>query len=235
MTEIHVLLAEDDLLTQSLLGSYLEKELFIVKAVDNGGEMLKLLGKQNFQLLLLDLGLPDEDGLVLMRQIRMVSKIPIIVITSRTGHPDRISALEMGADDYLTKPFDPLELVLRIKNVLRRTREVAPEESLPYEQIPIGNGWRLVPQTRSVEDTNGKSISLTRAEYDVLIALARASNRVLTRDQLLDATSHFGNEPNERTIDVLIGRLRRKLDDGENSDDSIKTVTGYGYMLSVPK
>ncbi len=228
-----VLLVEDDQLTQSLLKSYLEKESFVVSTACDAKEMSRFLKAQQFALLLLDLGLPDEDGLVLIRQIRMVSDIPIVVITSRADQTDRISALEMGADDYLTKPFDPMELVLRVQNIIKRADREGRTVKTKNERLPVGKGWILRLDSHCLLDDTGHTVSLTRAEYDILVALARAPNRVLSRDQLLDATAHFGNEPSERTIDVLIGRLRRKLGTAENNESPIKTISGSGYMLSI--
>jgi len=231
MGMIRVLLVEDDKLTQSLLKSYLEKESYEVRVAGDGKEMLQHLDRSDFSLLMLDLGLPDEDGLVLIRQIRSVSQIPIVVITSRTNQTDRIAALQMGADDYLTKPFDPIELLLRMQNIIRRSHGAEPGNS----PLSIGNGSMLVLDSRSVTDRNGNTVPLTRAEYDILVALARAPNRVLSRSQLLDATAHFGNAPGDRTIDVLIGRLRRKLSNQDGKDGQIVTVPGSGYMLSFSK
>lgn len=233
MNVIRVLLVEDDQLTQTLLKSYLEAEKFKVSAAHNGNEMSRMLRHQPFDLIILDLGLPDEDGLVLIRQTRMVSDIPIVVVTSRDDQADRNSALELGADDYLVKPFDPVELVLRLQNILRRTgRDCRPQE-IQDNKLPVGQGWSVCPDSHSLENDLGENIPLTRAEFDILVALARAPNRVLSRGQLLDATAHFGNDPGERTIDVLVGRLRRKLGVRENDKSTIRTVPGAGYMLPL--
>jgi len=228
-----VLLVEDDQLTQSLLKSYLEKESFQVSIASNGEEMARQLERQDFALLMLDLGLPDEDGLVLIRQTRMVSDIPIVVITSRTQQADRNSALKMGADDYLIKPFDPMELVLRVQNIIKRTQNAGPSNNSSSERLAVGNGWSLDLNSHALKSDTKNTINLTRAEFDILAALARSANKVLTRNQLLDATAHFGNEPNDRTVDVLVGRLRRKLDDGDKGNNPIQTVTGLGYMLDI--
>ena len=233
MSVSNVLLVEDDQLTQSLLKSYLEKESFKVSVASNGQEMSKLLERRDFALLILDLGLPDEDGLVLIRQVRMVSDIPIVVITSRSQQDVRNLALELGADDYLTKPFDPMELVLRIQNIIKRTQGNVPAEKLSIDWLPIGKGWTLDLNSHVLKNDDGNSANLTGAEFDILVALARSPNKVLSRNQLLDATARFGNEPNDRTVDVLIGRLRRKLDNGDKGSSSIQTVTGYGYMLAT--
>lgn len=233
MSKLRVLLAEDDRLTQSLLKSYLEKEGFEICVAGDASEMSLLLKQQDFALLMLDLGLPDEDGLVLIRQIRMVSNLPIVVITSRANQADRNSALELGADDYLTKPFDPTELVLRLQNIIKRATSNGQAGTTSSKRLPVGMGWNLNLESHSLEDEAGQTISLTGAEFAILAALARVPNRVLTRGQLLDATAHFGNEPSERTVDVLIGRLRRKVAIGNSERVFIKTVSGFGYMLSV--
>lgn len=230
-----VLLVEDDELTQILLKSYLEKEFFEMTVARDAARMSQLLKQHQFALIILDLGLPDEDGLVLIRQIRMASDVPILVITSRHDQADRNSALELGADDYMIKPFDPVELVLRLKNILRRTlgRTALPSQSPPASLLQIGRGWSLCLESYSLKGNGGTDQQLTRAEFNILAALARSPGKVLTRAQLLDATAHFGNDPYERTVDVLIGRVRRKLKSADSNLNAIKTVPGIGYMLTI--
>ena len=229
MSKLDVLLVEDDQMTQSLLKPYLEKENFRVSIASNAREMSAFLIRNNVAALILDLGLPDEDGLVLIRQIRLVSDMPIIVITSRTDRSARYAALEMGADDYISKPFDPVELAMRLQNIIRRSGR-GDSHALRQDNIfPVSIAWSIDLDSRSLKSNTGELVDLTRAEFDILAALARSPNRVLSRSQLLDSTAHFGNDPSERTIDVLIGRIRRKLD-----SSVIKTVPGYGYMLETP-
>jgi two-component system torCAD operon response regulator TorR len=227
-----VLLVEDEELTQNLLKAFLEKEGLEVAVAGSGDEMFDQLDHSRVDLLFLDLGLPDEDGLALLRQIRSVSSLPIIVVTSRTRQPDRLAALELGADDYLSKPFDPQELVLRARNLLGRSAAGAASSIVGRgEQIIEFRNWRLNMDARSLTDPLGEDVTLTRGEFDILAALAKSPDRVLSRAQLLDATAHLGNEPSDRTVDVLVSRLRRKISRCEIDADLIVTVPGFGYKL----
>lgn len=228
-----VLLVEDEELTRNLLEAYLEKEGYEVHSAATGADMFARLSSQTFDIVFLDLGLPDEDGLVLLRQLRRTSHVPVIVLTSRRDRDSILNALELRADDYLTKPYDPSELALRARNVLERAR-IAPDsavdgldDSFSFCGVSLNFGGR------TLVGVDGTEISLTRAEFDVLAALSKAANRVLTRSQLLDATAHFGNEPDERTIDAYVSRLRRKLTSAGVSKPSgvITTVPGIGYKL----
>jgi len=187
-------------------------------------------------LILLDLGLPDEDGLTLTRQIRARSSIPIIVITARRGREDRLAALELGADDYLTKPFDPEELVLRVHNILSRAQDGGGGGGGRVEANVIeSGGWKIDGGARSVTSPGGQDITLTNAEFNLLAALAKAPNRVLSRDHLLDAVSRNDDAPSDRLIDVLISRVRKKIEDEPKKPKIIITVAGSGYKFSEPR
>lgn len=228
----HVVIAEDEPFVQQLLAAHIRAAGFRPSPVTTGSELLALLDSSLVDLVLLDLGLPDEDGLVLMRQIRARSSVPVIVLTSRQDREDRISALELGADDYLTKPCDPDELVLRIKNLLARSQGMANVASKQSKCVEF-EGWVMNLDARSVVSAEGAELTLSRAEFNLLSALVSAPNRVLSRGQLLDAISRDDSSPSERMIDVLIGRLRRKLESNPRKPKMIKTMVGLGYRFSA--
>ena len=231
-----VLIVEDDEFVQALLAAYLEKENIQTLRAATGKEMLAILDAEPVDLILLDLGLPDEDGLALTRQVRTRSSIPIVVLTARKDRTDRLAALEMGANDYLTKPMDPKELVLRVRNMLRdKRRRSGDQEPTPAEE-PIRavrfNDWTLELLSHSLIHADGRDVAPTRAEFNVLSALVRAPNRVLTRDTLLDAISRHDGAPTPRVIDVLISRLRKKIEADPRNPNIIVTVLGCGYKFS---
>jgi DNA-binding response OmpR family regulator len=226
----HILLVEDDELTRNLLKAYLEKESFSVSSAYDGQEMIALLDRETFDLVFLDLNLPDEDGLSLARRLRSRSAVPLIVLTSRQSQQDRIAALEIGADDYVTKPFDPLELVLRARNLLGRSGAPAGNENGTQRSFA---GWTLDLDARVLSDGSGKVVSVTRTEFNLLAAMVAAPRRVLSRAQLLDAIARGNDSPSDRTVDVTVSRLRRKIEKDPRSPDIIVTVPGLGYMLSA--
>ncbi len=225
----NILIVEDDIAVQTLVAGYLETQGFGVRVADRGEALLKHLGSESLDLVLLDLNLPDEDGLVLVRQIRARSSIPIIIMTVRADQADRITGLEIGADDYVIKPFHPRELVARVRNVLRRHGEGAAPGGAPLQF----DGWVLDPDARTLTAPDGRPVTLTGAEFDVLTALARATGRVMSRHQLLDAAAHGGDPPSERAIDVLISRIRKKVEENPRSPRMIVTVQGHGYKLAT--
>lgn len=227
----HVLVVEDEEFVLALMGAYLRDSGFKVSLACNGREMLALLDKESIDLILLDLGLPDEDGLVLTRQIRARSSVPIIVLTGRSGQEDRLVALELGADDYLTKPSDPREIVLRVKNLLHRVSGNVRQKETAIEVIRFGK-WELDLASHSVNGSDGKNLSLTPAEFNLLTCFVRAPNRVLTRDHLLDAVSRYDGSPTDRMIDVVVSRLRRKIEVDPHKPEFIVTVRGCGYKFS---
>lgn len=230
----HLLIVEDDELVQSLLAAYLENEGFTVSLAATGKEMLACIDSEATDLVLLDLGLPDEDGLVLARQVRARSSVPIIVVTARKEKQDRLAALEIGADDYLTKPFDPEELVLRVRNVLSRCGPADSRERLRERtEVFRFDGWTLDAGGHNLLDPGGDKVPLTRAELNLLAALARAPNRVLSRDHLLDAVSQDAEAATDRLIDVLVSRVRKKIEQDPKNPRIITTVVGCGYKFSA--
>lgn len=232
MAPRHLLVVEDEEFVLGLLSAYLEKEGFRVSRAATGGEMLALLDRTSIDAILLDLNLPDEDGLTLARKVRARSSVPIVVLTSRAARDDRLSALQVGADDYLVKPVDPEELVLRVRNLLHRA-------GAEHGHGPRGDGiiefhgWRLGLTGRSLTAPDDSDVPLTAAEFNLLAALVRAPGRVLSRAHLLDAVSRAENAPSERLIDVLVSRLRHKIELDRHHPRIILTVAGHGYKLNA--
>ncbi|HEX9701677.1 MAG TPA: response regulator transcription factor [Rhodospirillales bacterium] len=229
----HLLVVEDDEMVRSLLAAYLGNEGFKVSLAAAGKEMLACVDAEAVDMVLLDLGLPDEDGLVLARQLRARSSVPIIVITARKEQKDRLVALEIGADDYLTKPFDPAELVLRVRNLLGRAGAAGGDGAKPRADVFRFAGWSLDLGAHTLTDAAGRKTPLTRAEFNLLSALVRAPNRVLSRAFLLDAVSQDADAPTDRLIDVLISRIRKKIEADPKNPRIITTVVGSGYKFSA--
>lgn len=226
----HILIVEDEPVTRAKLAAYLTAEGFQVSEAADARDMKAIVSKTIPDVVLLDINLPDESGLILARELRAKSSVGIILVTARQDETDRIVGLEIGADDYITKPFNPRELVVRVRNLQRR---VAP--SMAAERSASGlysfSGWRLDCDARQLTSPAGENVRLTRGEFDVLAALARNAGRALTRDQLLDMTQHDGEAVIDRTIDVLVGRLRRKIEGDSRHPGIILTVHGVGYRL----
>jgi two-component system, OmpR family, response regulator len=230
----HILVVDDDPEIRHLLKQYLEKNGYQVTAVGDGGGMWMTLDRSRIDLVVLDLMLPGTDGLELCRDLRARSKMPVIMLTARGDEMDRVLGLEMGADDYLAKPFSARELLARIKVVLRRVRDMPFDPQADSPENLSFNGWILDTRTQHLTSPDGVIVPLSQAEYRLLQILLTHPNRALTRDQLLDLTQGREAHPFDRSIDVLIGRLRRHLDDDAREPELIKTVRGRGYMLAAP-
>ena len=231
----HILLVDDERSIRDPLAAYFQKNGFRVTAVADAASARARLAGYAIDLVVLDIMMPGEDGLSLCRHIRETGEIPVILLTARSEETDRIVGLEMGADDYVLKPFSPRELIARIKVILRRAgggaagvRQRAPE-SASYAFA----GWVLKAAERTVVDSDGVSIPLSTGEYNLLLALVTRPGQVLTRDQLLDITQ--GREANafDRAIDNQISRLRRKIEPDAKNPTLIKTVWGGGYTLTA--
>ena len=233
MKQDHLLLVDDDAELRDLLRDYLGQAGFRVSAVADGREMQKAMDAAPFDLVILDIMLPGEDGLSLCRRLRAQSRIPILMLTARGDEIDRIVGLEMGADDYLAKPFNPRELLARIRSILRRATSLP--ESLADEDVRRFRfaGWSLDTQTRQLLSPGGVLVDLSGVEYKILRVFVEHPNRVLSRDQLLEFTQGREAAPFDRAIDVQIGHLRRKLDDDAREPRLIKTVRNEGYVLAV--
>ncbi len=229
----HVLIVDDDREIRGLLAQYLEKHDFRTTAVADGKEMRRVLERSHVDLLVLDLLLPGEDGLSLCRELRGRSQLPIIMLTARGEDVDRIVGLELGADDYVAKPFNPRELLGRIKAVLRRSAH-APRDPSPENVRGFSfGGWRLDTVTRTLTNSEGREVALSGAEYRLLAVLLGAGNRVLTRAQLTELLRGRDADPFDRSIDVRISRLRQILGDDARAPQIIKTVYGEGYVIGV--
>ncbi|MEQ8397593.1 response regulator transcription factor [Thalassobaculum sp.] len=229
--QAHILVVEDDEIVRTLLAATLEMAGYDVSTAGSGVEMTDMSRNHDYSLILMDLGLPDEDGIVLLRQLRARDDVPVIILTSRDDMPSRRTALKLGADDYINKDVHPEEIILRIRNVLRRGsgRGGTTAEQPDHDAIKF-SGWHLDPVGRSLTSPSGAEITLTGAEFDVLCVLARAPNRVLSRDQLLDGLMRLDDAPTDRMIDSYISRIRKKMNDSR----FIVTVTGVGYRF-VPE
>ncbi len=226
----HILVVEDDATSRVTLSSYFEKEGYRVTEAVDGEQMRSAFSKGDVDLIMLDIRLPGEDGLTLLREVRQQSSVGVIMVTGKSDEVDRIVALEMGADDYVTKPFNPRELLVRAKNLLARIN--AAQVAKNDERIKKFSGWSLNMNTRSLESPDGEDVRLTRGEFELLAALVNNPNRVMSRDNLLDYTSNRDWAPNDRTVDVLIGRIRRKIEPDPHVPSMIITVHGVGYVFA---
>jgi len=228
-----LLIVDDDADIRTLLAEQLGKAGFLVSTAGNGAEMRQALERERVDLVVLDLNLPREDGLTLCRDLRARSSLPVIMLTARSGPIDRIVGLEMGADDYVPKPFEPRELVARIRNVLRRTSAPAVLPDEPATGCVRFGGWLFDLEKRHLVDASGRVVSLSGAEYRLLRAFVADPNRVLTREYLVARSSGRPYESQQRAIDLQISRLRHKLGDDQADSQLIKTVRNEGYVLAA--
>jgi two-component system OmpR family response regulator len=228
----HVLALDDDPDLRALLLDFLPSHEFRATAVATGAEILKVLAQEPIDVVLLDLRLPGEDGLAIARHVRETSKVPIIILSGRTDEADRVMGLELAADDYVTKPFSPRELVARIRAVLRRTQQVtdAPREDGPRAYRFAG--WELNLRLRRLTGPDSRPVELTNSEFNLLCAFLASPQRVLTRDQLLERSRLHSIEVYDRAIDVTILRLRRKIELDHTNPKLILTERGAGYRFA---
>jgi len=229
----HVLVVDDEEDIRSLLTVFFRKHGHDVSIATDGQSLFAALDAQHVDIVILDVMLPGEDGFSLCRPIRATSKVPVIMLTAVADHVDRVVGLEMGADDYLVKPFDARELLARVKAVLRRTTQTG-AAATGTETRPVLSfaGWRLDIARRELRSADNTLIILSSSEFDLLLVFAEHAQRVLTRDQLLDLTRGSAHEVYDRSIDVQVGRLRRKLDTDAQTPSVIRTVRGGGYMFT---
>lgn len=235
-TTATVLVVDDDREIRSLLGDYLETNGYRAVLAADGVEMKQVLDRQHVDLMVLDLNLPGEDGLTLCRRVRAGSDLPVIMLTARDQPLDRILGLEMGADDYLPKPFEPRELLARIRSVLRRTQGLNnrndPASNQSHQRL-LFNGWALDLVARHLLNPQGVVVMLSGAEFRLLRVFLERPNRVLNRDQLLNLTQGRDADPFDRSIDIQVSRLRQKLGDDARAPAIIKTVRNGGYVLAA--
>ncbi|MBV9782755.1 MAG: response regulator [Acidisphaera sp.] len=229
----HILVVDDDRELRDLLARFLERHRFRVTAVRDGREARRAWTAGHYHLVVLDLMLPGEGGLDLARWMRTQSDVPIVMLTAMGEETDRIIGLELGADDYVPKPFNPRELLARIRAVLRRAGDPQERRAEPGSRSIRFSGWTLEPARRRLLNPEGVEVALTGGEFDLLTALVDRANRVLTRDMLLDLLRGRQAGPFDRAIDVAISRLRRKLEDDGRHAQLIKTVRGGGYVLAA--
>ncbi|MBF0444468.1 MAG: two-component system response regulator TorR [Magnetococcales bacterium] len=226
----NILIVEDDPVTSSLLVAYFSKSGYEVFEATNGSEMWVHIDKNSIDLVLLDINLPGEDGLSLTRNLRNKSDIGIILVTARKEDVDRIIGLELGADDYVTKPFNERELLVRVKNLLRRTSQTGIKNK-DEPSNHIFHGWNLNMEQRRLISPEGESIHLTNGEFILLATFVRCPGRIFSRNKLLEAVSSREWMPNDRTIDVMVNRLRRKLEKNPKDPQILITVHGVGYQF----
>lgn len=230
-TQAHILIVDDDREIRDLLAKFLKKHQFRVTTAKDGREMKRALDDWAIDLVVLDVMMPGEDGLTLCRNLRADSAMPVIMLTAMGEETDRIIGLEMGADDYMAKPFNPRELLARIKAVLRRLEgHKAMGAAAEHDQFTF-NGWTFKPIQRELLDPEGVLVALSRGEFELLDCFVRHPNRVLNRDQLLDMARGREAIPFDRAIDVQVSRLRKKLQDDPKVPSLIKTIRGGGYMF----
>ncbi|NHO18204.1 response regulator [Acetobacter oeni] len=228
----HILVIDDDREIRDLLSKFLERNQMRVTSARDGREARRVWSQGHYHLVVLDLMLPGESGLDVARWLRSQTNIPIIMLTAMGDDTDRIIGLELGADDYVAKPFNPRELLARIRAVLRRATETQEQGNGEVREI-IFAGWTLEIARRRLLNPEGVEVPLTGGEYDLLLALLERANRVLTRDMLLDLLRGRQAGPFDRAIDVAVSRLRRKLEDDGRNAQLIKTVRGGGYVLAA--
>jgi DNA-binding response OmpR family regulator len=222
---VRVLLVEDDARLAGMVADYLGEAGFRAAIAATGGEAQRLLRREAFDAVILDLMLPDTDGLDLCRQIRAESTIPLLMLTARGDPLDRVVGLELGADDYLPKPFEPRELLARLRAILRRSRDTAPAEVLRFGRLEIDRAARQVR-------VDGRERPLTGFQYTLLLALAERAGRVLSRDALMDLTRGSALEEFDRSIDVHVSRIRAAIEDDPKKPRRILTVRGAGYVFA---
>jgi two-component system OmpR family response regulator len=239
----HIAVLDDEVDITQLLAGYLQSHGFRVTQLHNGASLMALMGTDPADLVLLDLGLPGEDGFSIARRMRENWRCGLVIVTGRGDAVDKVVGLEVGADDYVTKPFDLRELVARVKAVLRRlapsdTADAPLPASAPAAPTASDKlrfaGWQLDVAARSLASPQGQNVALTGGEFDLLCAFARHPGRVLSRDFLLEQTRGREAAPFDRTIDVQVGRLRKKIETDADDPQIIKSVRGAGYILVPP-
>ena len=228
-----ILIVDDDKGICDLLSQFLSNHEYRTLVAGNGSEMKTVLNRQKVDLIILDVMLPGQDGMSLCQELRKTSKVPIIMLTAVTEDVDRILGLEMGADDYLGKPFNPRELLARVKAVMRRMDKTGPGSLQSENECYFFAGWTLDKGKRRLTSSDKVEISLSTGEYNLLLAFLERPQQVLSRDLLLDITKNREAGPFDRSIDIQISRLRHKIEVDPKAPQHIKTIRGGGYMLTA--
>lgn len=226
----HILVVEDEPITREQLVAYFEEEGFKVTATGSGDEVLPLIANNDIILVLLDIKLPGKDGLTLTREIRSQSDVGIILVTSKQEQIDRILGLESGADDYVTKPFDPRELLSRSRNLIRRAQ--MQQKQRKKNHLRTFESWTLDLNKRELTSTDGEKQTLSAGEYQLLLAFMEQAGEVMNRDQLMNRIRNREWFPDDRYIDVLVGQLRKKLGEKASNAKIISTIHGTGYLFT---
>ena len=230
----HVLALDDDPAVRRLVAEYLGDNDIRVTTVASGAELVAAMGREVVDAVILDLRLQGEDGMQIARKLREQSAIPILMLTGRAEEADRVMGLELGADDYLTKPFSPRELLARIRTVLRRRRAEVRQGRPEGIRAFRFDGWELNLNTRRLTGAEGRNVPLSNGEFSLLVVMLGAPQRILSRDQLLDLSRLHNDEVYNRSVDVQIMRLRRKIEKDPAQPRYIRTERGAGYLFGVP-
>lgn len=229
----HVLVVDDDPQIRLLVARFLQRHGYQVTGAPDGRVMLEILAHTAIDLVILDLMLPGRSGIELCGDIRATSQVPIVMLTARSEESDRILGLEVGADDYVTKPFSPRELLARVRAVLRRARATRKADTGQVSQFVVFDGWSVDLRRRELVSPSGTLVDLSTGEFDLLVVFVEHANRVLSREVLMQyAKARTSDDPFDRTIDVQISRLRRKLEADAQGGQLIKTVRGAGYIFT---
>ncbi len=233
----HILIVDDDRRIREMLAEYLTDEGFAVSLAENGQQMRAEMAAAEVDLILLDLKIPGEDGLTLLRALRRQSSVPVIMVTGKGEMLDRIVGLEVGADDYIAKPFHLREVLARIRAVLRRSVPASEPDAEASDAVMKSGrlafaGWTLDPRRRELRDARGAEVELTTGEFNLLLAFLQSPNRPLNRDQLMDKLRGQDWSPFDRSIDTQVGRLRKKIEADPKNPSLIKTVRGIGYVFT---
>lgn len=229
-----ILIVDDDPRLCRLLERYLMREGYDASSTHTCETAMEQIKNSTPSLVLLDIILPDSDGLTFLRKLRAVDNIPVILLTGKADIVDKIVGLELGADDYITKPFEERELLARIRTVLRRLSGLTKSVELPASSTLKFNGWILDIDSQELKSHDDELVFLTTYEFRLLVALLKAAPRVSSRDQILDVVAGRDAMPLDRSVDVLVGKLRKKIEKEPNNPKIIKTIRGSGYKISVP-
>lgn len=226
----HVLIVEDDAVTRARIAAYFESENYRVSQSEDGNDVARMVTESAIDVVLLDIKLPGNDGLQIARELSEKTDVGIVLVTARDDEVDRIVGLEIGADDYVTKPFNPRELLARVKNLIRRKQ--SDQSRLHKQRSKTFSGWTLDLSRRCLSSNTQDKLSLTRGEFELLVTFLEHPGKILHREWLMEKVTHRVWSPNERTTDVLVLRLRNKIEQDSHAPQIILTVHGEGYLFA---